>query len=153
KGEFQSVLQFNLAAAKSSFDSQYGVGGWSIQSISLTLTATSPGNPIFNTSAPGQFAISWMQNDGWTEGTGNPNMPGSSGITFSTISNFVSAADESLGTFSFGGGTSGANTYGLALTPLFLSDALGGNAVSVRMFAADSAISYLADSENFMSAG
>src|SRR5215472_9144063 len=60
-GEFQSVLRFDLSGAKASFDTQYGAGQWSIQSISLSLTATAPGNPIFNASAAGQFRVSWMQ--------------------------------------------------------------------------------------------
>src|SRR5215510_7387289 len=33
QGEFQSLLQFNLSGAKSSFDTQFGVGQWSIQSV------------------------------------------------------------------------------------------------------------------------
>src|SRR6266404_5777901 len=60
QGEFQSVLQFGLSGAKSSFDAQFGIGQWSIQSVTLQLTATSPNNAIFNASAAGQFGISWM---------------------------------------------------------------------------------------------
>src|SRR5215467_14010309 len=105
QGEFQSVLQFGLSGAKSSFDSQFGAGQWSVQTITLQLTAGPPNNPIFNTNAAGQFAISFMQNNSWTEGTGTPQAPTTTGITFSTVSNFVSASDELLGTFSFGGGT------------------------------------------------
>src|SRR5262252_5814947 len=61
QGEFQSVLQFSLAGAKSSFDSQFGAGQWSVHSVSLQLTAAAPNNPIFNASSAGQFSISWMQ--------------------------------------------------------------------------------------------
>jgi hypothetical protein len=149
QGEFQSVLQFNLAGAKSSFDSQFGAGQWSLQSVTLQFTAIAPNNAIFNNTAAGLFALSWMQNDTWTEGTGTPIAPGATGIMFSTISNFVSAADEALGTFSFNGATSGAATYALALTPSFSADILSGNAVSLRMYAADSAVSYLFDSRSF----
>src|SRR5258708_6950854 len=35
QGEFQSLLQFSLAGAKSSFDSQFGAGQWSLQSLTL----------------------------------------------------------------------------------------------------------------------
>src|SRR5215831_19401829 len=59
QGEFQSVLQFNLAGVKSTFDAQFGVGQWSLQSVSLQLTATAPNNAIFNGSAAGQFSVSW----------------------------------------------------------------------------------------------
>jgi hypothetical protein len=149
QGEFQSVLQFNLSSIKSTFDSQFGVGQWSIQSVTLQLTAGAPNNAIFNPSAAGQFSISWMQNDGWTEGTGTPQAPTTTGITFSTLSAFLSPADETLGTFSFNGGTSGNSIYTLGLTPSFSSDVLAGNNVSIRMFAADTAVSALFDSRSF----
>ena len=149
KGEFQSVVQFDLAGARASFDTQFGAGQWSIQSVTLQLTATSPNNGIFNSSAAGQFGISWMQNDSWTEGSGNPNTPTTSGITFSSLLSFTSAGDEGLGTFGFAGGTSGTAPYSLGLTSGFLADAAAGDPVSFRLFAADSAVSYLADSRNF----
>jgi len=149
QGEFQSVLQFNLSAAKNSFDSQFGIGLWTIQSVTLQLTAVPPNNAIFNPSAAGQFRLSWMQNDGWTEGTGTPAAPTTTGITFSALSNFVSGADETLGTFSFNGATSGNFTYSLNLTPLFSADVLSGNNLSLRMFAADNSVSYLSDSRSF----
>jgi hypothetical protein len=149
RGEFQSVLQFDLSAARASFDAQFGAGQWSIQSITLTLTATAPNKPIFNTSAAGLFGISWMQNDSWLEGTGSPGLPTTTGITFANLPGFLSAADEALGTFSFAGGTNGTAAYSLGHTSGFLADALAGNVVSFRLFAADSAVSYLADSRNF----
>jgi hypothetical protein len=150
KGEFQSVLQFDLSTARASFDTQFGAGQWRIQSISLALTATSPGaNVIFNSSAAGQFGLSWMQNDSWTEGSGTPASPGATGITFSSLPSFSGAGDESLGIFSFAGGTSGAATYPLSLTPGFSADASAGSLVSFRLSAADSAVSYLFDSRSF----
>jgi hypothetical protein len=149
KGEFQSVLQFDLSSAVASFNTQFGAGQWSIQSISLSLTATSPNNAIFNSSAAGQFGISWMQNDSWSESAGTPATPATTGITFSTLSSFTGAGDESLGTFSFGGATSGSAAYSLSLTPGFFADAEAGNLVSLRLFAADTTVSYLFDSRNF----
>jgi hypothetical protein len=149
QGEFQNVLQFNLSTVKTAFDSQFGVGQWSVQSVTLQLTAAAPNNAIFNTSVAGQFSISWMQNDAWTEGTGTPQAPTTTGITFSTLNTFLGPADESLGTFSFNGGTSGNSIYTLGLTPSFSSDLLVGNNVSLRMFAADTAVSALFDSRNF----
>jgi len=153
QGEFQSVLQFGLSGAKSSFDAQFGAGQWSIQSVTLQLTATAPNNGIFNASGAGQFGISWMQNDGWTEGSGTPQSPTTTGVTFSTLSSFTGPADESLGTFSFNGATSGSSTYSLSLTPSFVADVLAGNAASLRLFAADTGVSYLCDSRSFGTVG
>jgi len=152
-GEFQSVLRFDLSGAKTSFNSQFGAGQWSIQSITLSLTATAPNNAIFNSSATGQFGISWMQNDSWTEGAGTPAAPTTTGITFSTLPSFTGAGDEALGTFSFVGGTSGTAAYNLSLTSGFDADATAGNLVSFRLFAADSAVSYLFDSRSFGTTG
>jgi hypothetical protein len=154
QGEFQSVLQFNFAAAKSSFDATFGAGQWTIQSISLQLTATAPNNAIFNGSSAGQFSMSWMQNDAWVEGSGTPTAPSPTGINFTTLqSTFISGADQSLGTFSFAGGTSGTATYNLNLSAGLSADALAGALASMRMFAADSAVSYLSDSRSFGTAG
>ena len=149
QGEFQSLLQFNLARVKIEFDSQFGIGQWSIQSVTLQLTATAPNNAIFNTPAAGQFAISWMQNDGWSEGAGTPQFPTQTGITFATLNNFLSPGDEALGTFNFNGATTGNATYALGLTPSFSADVLAGNTVSFRMFATDTAISAVFDSRSF----
>ena len=148
-GEFQSVLQFGLAGAKSSFDTQFGVGQWSVQSVTLSLTAVAPNNPIFNSRAAGQFSVSWMQNNGWTEGVGTPANPTTTGITFSSLNNFVGLADQSLGTFNYNGAIGSGPAYSLGLTPSFMSEVLAGNTVSLRMFAADSVVSYVLDSRNF----
>ncbi len=149
QGEFQSLLQFSLAGARSSFDAQFGSGQWTIQSVTIQLTAASPNNAIFNASSAGRFGISWMQNDGWTEGTGTPPAPGTTGITFSTLNSFLGSADEGLGTFNFNGATSGNTSYSLDLTPLFSADILSGGSLSLRMFAADSSVSYLFDARSF----
>jgi hypothetical protein len=149
QGEFQSVLQFDLAAARSAFDTQFGVGQWNIQSITLSLTAAAPLNPIFNASTAGQFGITWMQNDSWTEGTGNPSAPAATGITFASLPSYTSGGDESLGTFSFAGGTSGTAAYTLSLTPGLLADTTAGQFVSLHLSAADNIISYLFDSRDF----
>jgi hypothetical protein len=149
QGEFQSVLQFNLSSVKSAFDSQFGIGQWTIQSVTLQLTATAPNNAIFNTAAAGQFAISWMQNDGWTEGTGTPQAPATTGITFSTLNSFLSGADQTLGTYNYTGSTSGNLICNLGLTPSFAADVLAGNNVSFRMFATDTSVSGVFDSRSF----
>jgi hypothetical protein len=94
-----------------------------------------------------------MQNDSWTEGAGTPAAPTTTGITFSTLPSFTSAGDEALGTFSFAGGTSGTAAYTLSLTSGFDADATAGNLVSFRLFAADSAVSYLSDSRTFGTTG
>jgi len=152
-GEFDSLLKFNLAAAKASFDATFGAGLWAIDSIALQLTASPPNNSIFNGNGAGPggtnvnyaglFSIKWMLNDSWVEGSGTPAAPGVSGIMFSTLPSFLSAGDETLGTFSFNGATSGNNTWTLALTTAFLADATAGNSLSLLSVPADTAVGYI----------
>jgi hypothetical protein len=149
KGEFQSVLRFDLSSARAAFDAQYGPGQWTLQSLSLTLAATAPNNAIFNSSSAGQFGVSWMQNDSWVEGSGTPTSPATTGITYSSLASFSGAGDELLGTFGFDGSTSSSASYSLSLTPGLSADAAAGNLVSFRLFAADTGVSYLFDSRNF----
>lgn len=148
-GEFQSVMRFDSSSAKATFDGQYGAGNWTVQSVSLRLTAAAPNNAIYNASAAGTFSASWMQNDSWVEGTGTPMAPTTTGITFNTLPSFLGPSDAALGSFAFGGGTSGSASYSLGLPANFVNDLLAGNLVSMRVFAADSTLSYLFNSRNF----
>jgi len=151
KGEFQSVLRFDTSSAKSSFDSLYGAGLWSLESVTLQLTAASPNNALFNANSAGAFGVSWMQNDGWTEGAGTPNAPTTTGITFSSLQAvFINpSADEALGAFNYDGSNSGTFLYTLNMPSGFASDLLAGDFVSLRLSAADSAVSYFFDSRSF----
>lgn len=143
-GEFQTVMRFNLSGALSAFNTQYGAGQWSVQSVSLELTSSAHGNAIYNAVNAGAFNISLMLNNSWTEGTGNASSPTMDGITYNTLlGTYVSAGDENLGTDAFPGGTTGANTYALNLAPGLISDILSGGDLSLRLFAADTNVSYL----------
>ncbi len=144
-GEFQSVLRFNLAALRNALDLEYGAGVWSIQSVSLQLTSSPHNNTVYNNVAPGSFGVSLMQNNSWAEGTGNASNPANDGITYNTLQNtFINnAVDQSLGAFAFPGGTSGANLYALNLTSGLTTDIFSGADASLRLFAADDAVSYL----------
>ena len=58
KGEFQSLLKFDLATAKASFDTTFGSGNWTLDGATLQLTAANPGNALFNASAAGGKKVS-----------------------------------------------------------------------------------------------
>jgi hypothetical protein len=151
KGEFQSVLRFDTSTAKSSLDGLYGAGLWSLQSVTLQLTAATPNNALFNANSSGSFGVSWMQNDGWTEGSGTPNTPTATGINYSSLqATFINPlADEALGTFSYDGSSSGTFFYTLSTPSGFAADLLAGGLVSLRLSAADSVASYFFDSRSF----
>lgn len=149
QGEFQTALRFDASSAVASFNATFGPGNWTIQSVSLQLTATAPNSPVFNAQAAGQLAANWMQNDSWVEGTGTPATPGATGLTFATLPSFLSGADENLGVFNFGGATSGASSFGLALTSSFNADLAAGSLVSLRLSAVGSTLGYVFNSRNF----
>ena len=150
QGEFQSVLQFDLSGARNSFDAQFGAGLWGIQSVTLKLTSSTHNNPIFNDIASGQFNVSLMQNNSWVEGTGTGGIPTTDGISYNSLQNIYinNAADQPLGSFSFPGGSSGANNYSLGLSSVLGADLLLGSLLSLRLYAGDDHVSYLFSSRN-----
>jgi hypothetical protein len=153
-GELQTVLRFDLSGAVNSFDSVYGAGQWTVESVNLRLTAANANNAIFNSPAAGMFQISWMLNDSWEEGTGTPAAPGATGITFSSLqSTFLNPNDESLGVFNFNGTTSGNYSFGFNLTAGLVGDVTSGDDLSLRLSAADAAVSGVFNSRNFGTVG
>ena len=102
-GEFQSVIKFGLSSARNSFDGQFGAGLWTVQSVTLQLTASPHNNPIYNEIAPGQFNVSLMQNNFWLEGTGNGSTPTTDGITFESLQGTYinNTTDQALGNLWF----------------------------------------------------
>ncbi len=153
KGEFQSLMQFDLSSAKTSFDGTFGVGQWVVQSLSLQLTAGAPNNGIFNTSAAGQVSVNWMQNDNWVEGSGTPMAPGGTGITFNTLPSFLSVGDQSLGSFSFSGSTTATASYALSVGSGIAADAVAGGLASLLLKAGDATMSGQFDSRSFNTVG
>lgn len=146
-GEFQTVIKFDLSSTLSSLNAQYGVGQWTLQSVVLQLTSSPHGNVIYNPVAAGQFGVSLMQNSSWIEGTGNASSPTQDGITFNTLqSTYITAGDQTLGAFTFPGGTTGANSYSLSLSSGLIADVDSGGIVSLRLFADDNTVSYLLSS-------
>jgi hypothetical protein len=158
KGEFNSLLKFDLAAVKNSFDATFGSGLWVIDFITIQFTAVDPNNALYNGNGAGPggsnvnfaglFSIEWISNDAWIEGNGTPAASNSSGITFSMLPTFRSVADESLGTFAFAGGTSGSQSWNLNLSTSFAADVAAGNAVSLLMLPGDAGVSFLGGSRS-----
>lgn len=156
KGEFDSLLQFDFAAAKSSFDAFYGAGAWDIQSITLTLTASPPNNALFNgngagpggtnVNTAGLFSLQWLANDSWIEGTGSPAAPSATGINFNGLPALRGGSDEALGTFTFNGSNTSSTAYILALPASFLAEAESGGVATFLALPADASVAMLVNS-------
>jgi len=162
KGEFDSIIKFNLAGAVSQFNTTYGVGQWSITGLTLSLASSfgtqgqQPANTIFNTINAGSFGITWLAYDNWVEGsgggTGSPGFPNNSSVSFNSIPTLFSAGSASLGTYTYTPpGGSGYLSYSLPLNSSLVSDAAGGGDVSLYFYAADNQVSYLFNSRTFAS--
>ena len=160
KGEFDSVIQFNTAAAVSQFNATYGAGNWQITGFKLSLSSNfgtqgaQPPNTIFNSINAGMFGIDWLANNSWVEGTGGgmggPGYPGNSSVSFNSIPSLLSAGYDSLGTFQYT--PPGNNVYANYQLPLdgnLVSGAAAGGDLSLYFFAADNQVSYLFNSKEF----
>ncbi|MFV0415359.1 MAG: DNRLRE domain-containing protein [Chthoniobacterales bacterium] len=144
KGEFQTLLKFDLSGAAANFDGTYGSGNWQITSIKITLTGNvaiqgeSPGNPIFNAVNAGNFNIEWLANDSWIEGSGRPNNPGATGVTYNSLSTLLGQPHESVGSFSYSPpGNNVPETWDMNLTSAFLTDASALGEVTFLLSSAD----------------
>jgi hypothetical protein len=160
KGEFTSVIKFNLGSAVSQFNSTYGAGNWSINGLTLMLASNfggqgeQPNNGIFNAINAGNFGIEWLSNDSWVEGTGGgmgtPGFPNNSMVSFNSIPSLHSGAYDSLGTYTYN--PPGDNIYLSYVLPLdgsLVADAAAGGDVSLYFYAADNQVSYLFNARSF----
>jgi hypothetical protein len=154
KGEFDSIIKFNLAGAVSQFTTTYGAGDWQITGLTLSLASnsgtqgTQPGNAIFNTINAGSFGVDWLAYDGWTEGTGGGNGAANGAVSFSSISTLFSAGSNSLGTFIYTPpGNNVYLNYALPLAAGLVSDTAAGGDVSLYFYAADNQVGYLFNSK------
>ncbi len=107
-GQFSSVMSFNVSSAITSFNTQYGAGNWTLSGVQLSLASRAPNNAIFNGGASnaniaGSFDVSWIGNDGWTEGTGTPAGSAVAGLNWNTLGKYTSGA-KSQGTFNYNPG-------------------------------------------------
>jgi len=152
EGVLDSFLQFNESNAVASFNSAFGAGQWTISSATLTLTATSPNNAIFNYGS-GSFQVRWIGDNAWQEGTGTPNSPATNGITYAQEPSILNSnVDESLGTFNYNGATSGQTSLSLGLPGGFISQISTGTLVSLYMTATPgSTVGFTFNSRHFTS--
>lgn len=160
KGEFQSVLKFNLSNAVALFNTNYGVGNWTIAGISLELTGNygtngvQPNNAIFPAISTGKFVTEWLSDDDWAEGTGTPNLPTTDGVTYDSLTNLPSGllfgAHEILCTNTYvPPGDNVPVTYALPLNSSLVTNVSGGGDVTFLLYAADNQIGYLFNSYSY----
>jgi hypothetical protein len=164
-GEFDSAVRFDTSTVKSQLDAALGAGLWHITSITLRnagnfgVAGGSAGNPIFPTITAGKFAITWMQNDSWAEGTGNPNAPDTTtpnALTFNNLPSFRSSNDAALGTFTWDApGNNVQRTWNLTIDPSLAADVSAGSGAltSFLYTPVDSTVGFLFNARTFGTTG
>lgn len=155
KGEFDSVLRFNLASTVATLNSEYGVGDWHISSLSLRLnTSSTVGNSMFNSpGASGSFNISWMSNDGgWIQGTGSQSPASETGISYNSLQSTLSTTPATLlNSASYVAlGTTVPETFSVSTANAgFLSAVMAGDSISLLLTPADSQVAFNFTSEGY----
>ncbi len=160
KGRSESLLKFDLAPARTQFDAEYGPGAWQISSITLSLVSNfgtagaQPNNGIFKSVSAGSFAITWLSDDTWTEGTGNPGNPTTDGVSFASLTSILTAPTDAVGTYLYSPpGNNVASVWSLDLTGGLMADAMSGEALSLLLSPADSSVGYYFNSRTFGTVG
>lgn len=151
-GVADSWLRYDTTAAIAQFDADYGAGNWVIQSIQLSLREQAFPNSPNLTRGAGDFEVTWIGNDDWSEGFGTANGPGTATgneLDWTRGQTLLDGnVDQSLGVFSSLYAT-GRRLYSLGLDASFLSDVeSGGNDVTLRLTPADDTIGYTLNSED-----
>ena len=156
KGEFQSVARFDFSGAVPVFNSAYGTNGWTVTSISLTLTSNygtagvQPNNAIFNVISGGNFVIAWLSDNDWAEGTGTPNLPTMDGVTFDSLPELLSGPTNILCTNTYTPpGNNIPITYKLPLNTNIMAEIQSAGEATFLFYAADTNIAYLFNSKEY----
>jgi hypothetical protein len=156
KGEFQSVIRFNLAGAVTQFNAAYGSNHWTVSGITLQLASnygvagSQPNNPIFNVISGGQFVIEWLADDDWVEGTGTPNLPTTDGVCYDSLPDLLSPPREALATNTYvPPGDNVPVFWPLPLTANLRNNVTNGADVNLRFYAADNQVNYLFNSYKY----
>jgi hypothetical protein len=148
-GPFDTFIRFNTAALVANFNSLFGPDQWAVNAANLRVTELgAPNNALFNRGI-GAFEIRWIANDSWTEGSGNPTTPATTGITYHDEPALLQAGpDISLGAFT-NAGVDGALSFSLALPRAFTADVAEGGEVGLFLTALDAAVGFTFDSRSF----
>jgi alpha-tubulin suppressor-like RCC1 family protein len=156
KGEFRSVIRFNLAGMTNQFNADLGTNNWAVTNITLQLTSNwgqdgaQPNNPIFNVISGGQFVIEWMSDDTWIEGTGTPNLPTTDGITYGELPMYLVSPHIPLCTNTYvPPGPNVAVDWLLPMQPDLVTNVAAGGDVDFYFYAADDQVNYLFNSYKY----
>lgn len=146
----ESLLRFNTAAMRASFDADYGPVGWMVTGVTLSLFSNyatageQPGNVSFNQIAAGSFEFDLLSNNDWNE----------TSITWDTLPGILPGAGNqntltSLGTFFWAATGERSSTWTLNNDSSLANLIYNGNEVTIfGQPTLGSTVGYLFNSSN-----
>jgi hypothetical protein len=148
-GLFDSLMRFPTASVAATLNGVLGTASWKVTRSRLIVTeVAAPQSAIFNRGV-GAFTAFLMASNSWDEGTGNPRMPTTDGVTWNELPGLVNSnLDMRLGTFT-NGGVDGQIAFSLAPTAPFIAAIQQGRAVSLHLTATSPEIGFTFNSRNF----
>jgi len=153
QGRFDSVLRFDTSDAIEAFNSAYGAGAWTINSVQLAVTEVGAPNQLIFNRGVGDFELFWLSDDSWIEGPGKPgNPPVGTGdeITWDLLQTILGSSTEaSVGVFA-NDGTNDRRTYPLGMDGAFVADLAAGGPVSFHAAPVSSMIGFTFNSGNYL---
>lgn len=144
QGLADSWMRFELSSAIAQFDSVYGAGNWTLESVVFSVRENAAPTSDLFTRGVGDFGIAWIANDNWSQGFGAASSPGTATgneIGWTYGQSLLGAADRSLGVFQ----NAGDNTrqdFSLTLDADFVADLLAGASTTIRLSAASDGVGF-----------
>jgi len=127
-----SLLGFDTSAMQSSFDSSYGVGGWVVTGVTLSLfsnvatAGNKPSNGSFNTIAAGAFEFDLLSDNNWSQ----------SAITWNTLPTILPGSGNNntstqLGTYNWDAAGESSSIWTLNSSQSLVDDITAGNQLTI----------------------
>ena len=127
-----SLLGFNTSAMQSSFDSSYGIGGWVVTGVTLSLFSNypmagiQPGNVSLNKIAAGAFEFDLLSDNNWSQ----------SAITWNTLPTILPGSGNNntstqLGTFNWDAAGEASSIWTLNSSQPLVNDITAGSQVTI----------------------
>jgi hypothetical protein len=139
----EPIIGFDLSSVKSEFDAYYGVGGWVVTSVSITIGSNyptggvQPNNSRFNVVNSGLFTWSWLSNDSWDAGS----------LMYYDLYKYLPGegdnTKEVLGTYYYFADGIGTLTWFFDLTPGLIADILSGDKITILGEPGDASAGYV----------
>jgi len=146
-GVLDTFMRFAMGDLVAELDAYFGGPNWQIESATLTLNEQARPNHENYGRGAGLFAIRWLGNDAWVEGTGKQKTPTTDGVSYSDEVTLLDPnTDLGLGVFANNGPDYPEDfvdvVCDLALPDAFIDDIRAGGDVTLFFTAADDDVGF-----------